>query len=86
VCVVLEMVKLDLKIIAICSFIDISLDSSIITEKCLPRISSIITAVRAGQKPHNSLARSTRSLMARLELDLFYNEPAHFITSQAREP
>ena len=38
--------------------------------------------VRAGRKTRNSLARSTRSLMARLELDSFYNEPAHFITSQ----
>ena len=31
----------------------------------------------------NSLARSTRSLMARLELDSFYNEPARFIISQS---
>jgi len=37
---------------------------------------------RAGRKTRNSLARSTRSLMARLELDSFYNEPARFITSQ----
>ena len=36
--------------------------------------------VRAGRKTRNSLAHSTRSLMARLELDSFYNEPAHFIT------
>ena len=28
------------------------------------------------------VTRSTRSLMARLELDSFYNEPARFITSQ----
>jgi hypothetical protein len=38
--------------------------------------------VKAGRKTRNSLARSTRSLMARLELDSFYNEPARFITSQ----
>ena len=36
---------------------------------------------RAGRKTRNSLAHSTRSLIARLELDSFYNESARFITS-----
>jgi hypothetical protein len=43
---------------------------------------------KAERKTRHSLARS-RSLMARLELDSFYNEPARFIMSQlepAREP
>ena len=37
---------------------------------------------KAGRKTRNSLARSTRSLVARLELDSFYNKPARFIMSQ----
>jgi hypothetical protein len=41
-----------------------------------------IVEAKAGRKTRNSLARSTRSLVARLELDSFYNEPARFITSQ----
>jgi hypothetical protein len=38
------------------------------------------TVNKAGQKTRNSLSRS---LIARLELDSFYNEPARFITSQS---
>jgi hypothetical protein len=34
------------------------------------------------KKTRNSLARSTRSLIARLELDSFYNKPARFKTNQ----
>src|SRR6185312_12891623 len=41
-----------------------------------------VAAAKAGRKTRNSLARSTRSLVARLELDSFYSEPACFITSQ----
>jgi len=42
----------------------------------------MLRANKAGQKTRNSLARSARSLIAQLELDSFYNEPARFIMSQ----
>jgi hypothetical protein len=38
--------------------------------------------IKPGRKTRNSLARSTRSLLARLELDSFYNKPTRFKTSQ----
>jgi hypothetical protein len=53
------------------------------TGKC----GSIITPAKAWMKTRNSLARSTRLLVARLELDSFeflINEPARLINEPAR--
>jgi hypothetical protein len=41
---------------------------------------------RAGRKTRNSLARSTRLLMTRLELNSSYSEPARAGSCAAREP
>jgi hypothetical protein len=53
------------------------------------KIWGFTVSFRAGRKTRNSLTRSTRLLMARLELDSLYNEPARFLMSQlepTREP
>jgi hypothetical protein len=47
---------------------------------CLSKCFYVI-GLRAGRKTRNSLARSTRSLIARLVLDSFHNKPTRFKTS-----
>ena len=68
---------------------DPSSDQSWGAKSSRARVLELLLASKARQKTRNSLVRSTRLLVARLELYSFYNESARFIMSQldlTREP